>query len=48
MRKRRNGKGCIAAAFGLGLFLAVCFPAECLVVILSIIIIVCGFILCKR
>lgn len=48
MRKRRNGRGCIAASFGLGLFLAVCFPSEYLVVVLAILITVCGFCLCKR
>lgn len=48
MRRRRKNWGCAAAAFGLGLLIAVCFPEKALIVILSAVVVLCGFFLCNR
>lgn len=48
MRKRKKSYGGVAASFGIGLFLAICFPAKYLVVILAIAVTVCGLILCGK
>lgn len=48
MRCRRNAKGWKAAAFGAGLFLALCLPSKALVIVLSLTLIACGLVLAFR
>ena len=47
-RRKKACCGFKAAAFGAGLFLALCLPAKTLVVLLAIVIIVCGIVLSLR
>ncbi|MBR1811292.1 MAG: hypothetical protein IJ766_06565 [Clostridia bacterium] len=48
MNRRKKSHGWKAAAFGAGLFLALCLPAKYLVVVLAAMIIVCGILLAVR
>ena len=48
MKRRLCMRGWWAAAFGLGLLLALCLPAKALVVLLAAVVAVCGVILALR
>ena len=48
MRGRRCARGWWAAAFGVGLLLALCLPAKALVVLLAAVVAVCGVFLALR
>ena len=46
--KRKNGaRGFVVAAFGIGLFLAYCFPSKVIIITLAVMLIVAGVFLLK-
>lgn len=48
MRRRRNcGLGVILVSFGIGLFIACCFPSSFLVAVIAAAIILIGIAICK-
>lgn len=47
MRRQNCSKGFIVISFGVGLFLAYCFPTKILVIALAILLIAAGFFLLK-
>lgn len=47
MRRHNGSKGFIVISFGLGLFLAYCFPTKVLIIALAVLLIAAGFILLK-
>ena len=47
MGRRKNSKGLIFIALGMGLLISLILPAKAVIVILAIAIVVCGIFLCK-
>ena len=47
MRKRSGAKGFAVTAFGVGLFLAYCFPSKAIIITLSVMLIIAGVFLLK-
>ena len=46
MRKNIGSKGAVFASFGLGLILAICFPAKIMLFILAVMLIILGIYVC--
>ena len=47
MRMRRAAKGFIITAFGIGLFLAYCFPSKFIIISLAVILVAAGIFIIK-
>ena len=47
MKKHNSSKGFIVISFGVGLFLAYCFPVKILIIALAVMLICAGVILLK-
>lgn len=47
MRRRNGAKGFTVAAFGVGLFLAYCFPSKVIIIALAVMLIVAGIFILK-
>ena len=48
MRRRRNcGLGVILVSFGIGLFIACCFPSSFLVAVIAVAIVFIGIAVCR-
>ncbi len=47
MRRKRSGKGSCVIAFGLGLFLAYCFPSKFIIVSLAVLLVISGLLLLR-
>lgn len=49
MRRKRNyGLGIILVSFGIGLFIACCFPSSFLVAVIALVIILIGIAICRN
>ena len=47
MRRRNFAKGLSVAAFGVGLFLAYCFPSKVIIIALAVMLIAAGVLILK-
>lgn len=47
MGRKRNNKGVIFMALGLGLLISLILPQKVIIVLLAIALVICGFSLCK-
>ena len=47
MKMRRAAKGFVVSAFGIGLFLAYCFPSKFIIIALAVMLVVAGIFIIK-
>lgn len=47
MRRKCSGKGICVISFGLGLFLAYCFPSKFIIVALAVLLVISGLLLLR-
>ena len=47
MRRRNTARGFAVAAFGIGLFLAYCFPGKFIIITLAVLLVVAGVLIIR-